>query len=62
VGEQIAGRAHGALLAKPARPQDSSRMAAPPALEPYLEPGRKLFAGEAELMWAASRLDGLPAR
>jgi GTP-binding protein len=35
-------------------------MAAPPALEPYLEPGRKLFAGEAEFMWGASRIDGLP--
>jgi GTP-binding protein len=34
--------------------------AAPPALEPYLEPGRKLFAGEAEFMWGASRIDGLP--
>jgi GTP-binding protein len=34
--------------------------APPPALEPYLEPGRKLFAGDAEFIWAASRVDGLP--
>ena len=26
----------------------------------YLEAGRKLFAGEAEFIWAASRIDGLP--
>src|SRR5437868_14023840 len=30
------------------------------SLDPYLEPGRKLFAGEAEFIWAASRVDGLP--
>jgi GTP-binding protein len=29
-------------------------------LEPYLEPGRKLFAGEAGFIWAASRVDNLP--
>lgn len=26
----------------------------------YLEAGRKLFAGEAEFIWGASRIDGLP--
>jgi len=31
-----------------------------PALEPFLEPGRKLFAGEAGFFWAASRIDNLP--
>ena len=31
-----------------------------PALEPYLEPGRKLFAGEAGFIWAANRIDNLP--
>jgi GTP-binding protein len=31
-----------------------------PDLEPYLEPGRKLFAGEAGFIWAASRVDNLP--
>jgi GTP-binding protein len=31
-----------------------------PDLEPFLEPGRKLFAGEAGFIWAASRLDNLP--
>jgi GTP-binding protein len=30
------------------------------SLDAYLEPGRKLFAGEAEFIWAASRVDGLP--
>jgi GTP-binding protein len=34
--------------------------APPPELEPYLEPGRKLFAGEAGFIWAASRIDNLP--
>ena len=35
--------------------------AAPPReLESYLEPGRKLFAGEAGFVWAASRIDNLP--
>jgi GTP-binding protein len=29
-------------------------------LEPFLEPGRKLFAGEAGFVWAASRIDNLP--
>jgi GTP-binding protein len=29
-------------------------------LEPYLESGRKLFAGESEFKWAASRIDNLP--
>jgi GTP-binding protein len=29
-------------------------------LEPFLEPGRKLFAGEAGFIWAASRIDNLP--
>ena len=31
-----------------------------PDLEPCLEPGRKLFAGEAGFIWAASRVDNLP--
>ena len=31
-----------------------------PDLEPYLEPGRKLFAGEAGFVWAASAVDNLP--
>jgi GTP-binding protein len=31
-----------------------------PDLEPFLEPGRKLFAGEAGFIWAASRIDNLP--
>jgi GTP-binding protein len=35
-------------------------MAASSDLEPYLEPGRKLFAGEAGFVWAASRIDNLP--
>jgi GTP-binding protein len=36
-------------------------IAAPsPALELFLEPGRKLFAGEAGFFWAASRIDNLP--
>jgi GTP-binding protein len=41
---------------------DSSPMTAapPPDLEPYLEPGRKLFAGEAGFTWAASGIDNLP--
>jgi GTP-binding protein len=34
--------------------------AAPPELESYLEPGRKLFAGEAGFVWAASRIENLP--
>src|SRR5918998_4001893 len=29
-------------------------------LEPFLETGRKLFAGEAGFVWAASRIDNLP--
>jgi GTP-binding protein len=29
-------------------------------LEPFLESGRKLFAGEAGFIWAASRIDNLP--
>jgi GTP-binding protein len=29
-------------------------------LEPFLESGRKLFAGEAGFKWAASRIDNLP--
>jgi GTP-binding protein len=29
-------------------------------LDPYLESGRKLFAGEAGFVWAASRIDNLP--
>jgi GTP-binding protein len=29
-------------------------------LEDFLEAGRKLFAGEAEFVWAASRIDNLP--
>ena len=29
-------------------------------LEPFLETGRKLFAGEADFVWAASRIDNLP--
>jgi GTP-binding protein len=29
-------------------------------LEPFLEAGRKLFAGEAGFVWAASRVDNLP--
>jgi GTP-binding protein len=28
--------------------------------DPFLEPGRKLFAGEAGFFWAASRVDNLP--
>src|SRR3954470_20627704 len=49
-------------LPKRARPPIARAMtpAPPPALEPYLEPGRKLFAGEAEFIWGASRVDGLP--
>jgi GTP-binding protein len=30
------------------------------ALEPFLERGRKLFAGDAGFFWAASRIDNLP--
>jgi GTP-binding protein len=42
-------------------PDSAPVTAAPPQeLEPYLEPGRKLFAGEAEFTWAASRIDNLP--
>ena len=26
----------------------------------FVEAGRKLFAGEADFMWAASRIDNLP--
>ena len=33
---------------------------APSPSEPFLEPGRKLFAGEAGFFWAASRIDILP--
>jgi GTP-binding protein len=33
---------------------------ATPALEPFLEPGRKLLAGDAGFFWAASRIDNLP--
>jgi GTP-binding protein len=33
---------------------------APPDLDAYLEPGCKLFAGEAGFIWAASRVDNLP--
>jgi GTP-binding protein len=29
-------------------------------LEPFLEPGRKLFAGEAGFVWAASAIENLP--
>ncbi|MFL5033798.1 MAG: ribosome biogenesis GTP-binding protein YihA/YsxC, partial [Microvirga sp.] len=46
-------------LAKPGIAPDSSVMTAPD-LEPYLEPGRKLFAGEAGFVWAASAIDNLP--
>src|SRR5215204_7827233 len=46
-------------LAKPGIAPDSSVMTAPD-LEPYLEPGRKLFAGEAGFVWAASAVDNLP--
>jgi GTP-binding protein len=28
--------------------------------DPFVEPGRKLFAGEAGFIWAASRIDNLP--
>jgi len=31
-----------------------------PAPDDHAEAGRKLFAGEAEFVWAASRIDGLP--
>jgi GTP-binding protein len=30
-------------------------------LDPFLEAGRKLFAGEAGFVWAASRIDNLPS-
>ncbi len=33
---------------------------APGDLAPFLEAGRKLFAGEAGFVWAASRIDNLP--
>jgi GTP-binding protein len=46
-------------LAKPGIAPDSSVMTAPD-LEPYLEPGRKLFAGEAGFVRAASAIDNLP--
>jgi GTP-binding protein len=35
-----------------------SETAAPP--DPFLEPGRKLFAGEAKFIWAANALPSLP--
>ncbi|HEX8168635.1 MAG TPA: ribosome biogenesis GTP-binding protein YihA/YsxC [Beijerinckiaceae bacterium] len=35
-------------------------MTTSPDLEPYLEPGRKLFAGEADFVWAASAASNLP--
>src|SRR5215218_10144714 len=38
----------------------SLRHAASPELEPFIEPGRKLFAGEAGFIWAASAVDNLP--
>ena len=34
--------------------------AAAPDIDPYLEPGRKLFAGEAKFIWAADSLTSLP--
>jgi GTP-binding protein len=33
---------------------------AAPDIDPYLEPGRKLFAGEAKFIWAADSLTSLP--
>jgi GTP-binding protein len=42
-------------------PMVTPTTAAPsPALEPFLEPGRKLFAAESGFIWAASRIDNLP--
>ena len=46
-------------LAKPGIAPDSSVMTAPD-LARYLESGRKLFAGEAGFVWAASAIDNLP--
>src|SRR5688572_16275992 len=52
---------HNARHDRMGTPDSAPVTAAPPQeLEPYLEPGRKLFAGEAEFTWAASRIDNLP--
>src|SRR3712207_8088207 len=50
----------GSRLATEALSPDSPAMAVPPDLEDHIEPGRKLFAGEAGFIWAASRIDNLP--
>src|SRR4028119_2154642 len=41
-------------------PQDPQGSQDPQDLDPFLEIGRKLFAGEADFIWAANSLKNLP--